>query len=87
MLHAELTFSLIMRSCNICTFIIDRALKTHEIMMFVRNQLAKSGEILMFVCLQRDAKQCCDATKLDRTMSTIELCLASFWRQTNIKIS
>ena len=24
----------------------------------------KSHEILMFVCLQKDAKQCCDAAKL-----------------------
>ena len=38
-----------------------------EIMMFVCNQVAESLEILMFVCLQKDAKQCCDATKLDRT--------------------
>ena len=27
----------------------------------------KSNEILMLVCLQKDAKQCCDATKLDCT--------------------
>ena len=27
--------------------------------------LSKSCEILMFVCLQKEAKQCCDA-KLDR---------------------
>ena len=27
----------------------------------------KSREILMFVCLQKDAKQCCDATKLNHT--------------------
>ena len=27
----------------------------------------KSREILMFVCLEKDAKQCCDATKLDYT--------------------
>ena len=27
----------------------------------------KSHEILMFVCLQKDHKQCCDATKLDCT--------------------
>ena len=25
----------------------------------------KSGEILMFVCVQKDAKQCCDAKKFD----------------------
>ena len=31
------------------------------------NGVPKSPEILMFVCLQKDAKQCCDATKLDRT--------------------
>ena len=55
----------------------------------------------MFVCLQRDAKQCCGGTKLDCThcagrwpaqwvLSNIvpaQHCLASFWRQTNIKIS
>ena len=45
----------------------------------------KSCEILRFVRLQKDSKQCCDATKLNRThcagrsrptstMSTIELC-------------
>ena len=58
-----------------------------EILMFVGNQLVKSREILMFVCLQKDAKQCCDATKFDSThcagqrrqsltstMSTIKLC-------------
>ena len=51
------------------------------------NEVPKSGEILMFVCLQKDVKQCCDATKFDRThcagqwhasltstMSMIELC-------------
>ena len=27
----------------------------------------KSREILMFVCPQKDAKQCCDVTKLDCT--------------------
>ena len=27
----------------------------------------KSREILIFVCLQKDAKQCCDATQLERT--------------------
>ena len=26
----------------------------------------KSREILMFVCLQKDAKQCCDGTNVDR---------------------
>ena len=36
-------------------------------MMF--NRGPKSGEILMFVCLQKDAKQCCDAAKLDCTHS------------------
>ena len=33
-----------------------------ETMMFVCNHVATSREILMFVCLQKDAKQCCDAT-------------------------
>ena len=27
----------------------------------------ESHEILMFVCLQKDAKQCCDAAKLNHT--------------------
>ena len=36
-------------------------------MGFVCNRLAESGEILMYVCIQKDAKQCCDATKIDRT--------------------
>ena len=35
-----------------------------EVMKFVCNQEAKSHEILMFVCLQKDAKQCCDASSL-----------------------
>ena len=34
--------------------------------MFICNQVAKSREILMFVCLQKDAKQCCDVAKVDR---------------------
>ena len=65
------------------------------------NSEPKSCEILMFVCLQKDAKQCCDATKNDRThcvgqqpaqwvlsrFVASQHCLASFWRQTNIKIS
>ena len=34
------------------------------------NSAPKSLEILMFVCLQKDAKQCCDATKLDCTHCT-----------------
>ena len=34
-----------------------------EIMMFVCNRVAKSREILMFVRLQKDAKQCCDASR------------------------
>ena len=41
--------------------------KSCEIMMFVCDQVAKSFEILKFVCLQKDAKQCCYATKLNRT--------------------
>ena len=48
---------------NVCQ--VNKAL--YEIMMFVGNQLAKSHEILMFVCLQKDAKQCCEVTKLDGT--------------------
>ena len=32
-----------------------------------QHPMPKSREILMFVCLQKDAKQCCDAAKLDRT--------------------
>ena len=28
----------------------------------LQNQATKSNEILMFVCLQKDVKQCCDAT-------------------------
>ena len=35
--------------------------KISQIVMFVCNQ----EEILMFVGLQKDAKQCCDTTKLD----------------------
>ena len=31
------------------------------------NKLLKSREILMFVCRQKDVKQYCDATKVDRT--------------------
>ena len=31
----------------------------------IGKQTTKSREILMFVCLQKDAKQCCDVTKLD----------------------
>ena len=38
-----------------------------EILMFVCSLMAKSRQILMFVCLQKDAKECCDATKLNRT--------------------
>ena len=30
---------------------------------FSGNSLSKSHEILMFVCLQKDAKQCCDVSK------------------------
>ena len=55
----------------------------------------------MFVCLQKDARQCCDATN-DNFILTVQFvdqhnegnrfvtsqhCLASFWAQTNIKIS
>ena len=40
---------------------------SHDILMFVCNRVPKSREILMLVCLQKDAKQCCDATKFDRT--------------------
>ena len=61
----------------------------------------KSREILMFVCLQKDAKDWCEATKLDRThcaglrpaqwvrssFVASHQSLASFWRQTNIEIS
>ena len=43
------------------------AQKSLDILKFVCDQLAKSHEILMFVCLQKDAKQCCDAMKLDYT--------------------
>ena len=42
----------------------------NEILMFVSNKPTKSREILVFVCLQKDAKQCCDATKLDCTHCT-----------------
>ena len=60
----------------------------------------------MFVCLQKDAKQCCDAIKMSCTPCSGQLLsavgqnnesnpslwhhsivMASFWRQTNIKIS
>ena len=53
------------------------------------NRPSKSHEILMFVCLQKDAKQCCDhKARLyslcwppASTMSTIELCGHSIvWR-------
>ena len=40
---------------------------SYEILMFVCNLPAKSHEILRFVRLQKDSKQCCDATKLNRT--------------------
>ena len=33
----------------------------------LQNSEPKSREILMFVCLQKDVKQCCDATELDCT--------------------
>ena len=41
----------------------------------------------MFVCLQKDAKQCCDATKFDCTHCAGQHCLASLWRQLIIHIS
>ena len=48
----------------------------------------KSCEILIFVCLHKDVKQCCDATKVD---CTIEHCfitaLFGMFLETNIKIS
>ena len=34
--------------------------------LIAHNSTPKSAEILMFVCLQTNAKQCCNATKLDR---------------------
>ena len=46
------------------------------------NRVPKSHEILMFVCLQKDAKQCCDATKVGCTH-----CLTTSWQQKNINIS
>ena len=33
-------------------------------------RVPKSHEILMFVCLQKDAKQCCDVSNLNCTHST-----------------
>ena len=36
--------------------------------------MPKSHEILMFVCLQKDAKQRCDAAKLDHTHEFYETC-------------
>ena len=63
--------------------------------------LPKSHEILMSVGLQKDAKQCCDATKtklyslshcwkaqwVQSCFVISPHCLSSFWRQTNIEIS
>ena len=40
----------------------DSCLKLHW-----RNRQPEAHEILMFVCLQKDAKQCCEVVKLDRT--------------------
>ena len=47
--------------------IYNVTLKSSEISMFVCNQVAKLSEILMFVCFQKDAKDCCDVTKLNGT--------------------
>ena len=33
-----------------------------DVCIIQRNKAPKSREILKFVCLQKDAKQCCDAT-------------------------
>ena len=52
-----------LKSREILKFVCNRVVMSREILMFVRNQVAKSHEILMFVCLQKDAKQCCDATE------------------------
>ena len=37
---------------------------------YMSNMTPKSREILMIVCLQKDAKQCCDATEFGRTHCT-----------------
>ena len=38
------------------------ALSQFDMKQHTVNRVLKSQEILMFVCLQKDAKQCCDAT-------------------------
>ena len=43
-------------------FCLRRGLGNSEVLLFVCNQ-GKSCEILMFVCLQKDAKQCCEVAK------------------------
>ena len=48
------------------------------ILKFVGNQVTKSREILMFVCLQKDSKQCCDVTNLDRAHCAGRHLLANF---------
>ena len=76
------------------TGMTSRESKSCEIMRFVCNQVAKSGDNLMFVCLQKDTKQRCDATKHECIPSTqqqakqvksqfaaTQHCLASFRRQ------
>ena len=35
------------------------------LVLMLTDRATKSHEILMFVCLQKDAKQCCDVTKLE----------------------
>ena len=45
-----------------CQYNVPRFL---VILMFVCNCVAKSHKILMFVCLQKDAKQCCDTIMLN----------------------
>ena len=37
------------------------------LVLMLTDRASKSHEILMFVCLQKDAKHCWDATKLDCT--------------------
>ena len=40
---------------------------SHGLHVYNDYRATKSDEILMFFCLQKDAKQCCDATKMGCT--------------------
>ena len=57
----------VLHPAHVCREALNGAPKSCEILMFVCNQVVKFHENLMFVCLQKDARQCCDATKLNCT--------------------